>query len=231
MPASDAEAVAEYRESMQRLALAGTLAAGAGHDIANLVTAMGALLPRTPDDERAIAPLRAGVARLRAIARGFVDFARPRRERDYVDLSRIAAECADLMEATLREHGPIERSLAPEAIVWAAPGQLSQVIVNLLMNAGQAMDGRQGGIRLGVHQVGDRVHLAVSDDGCGMREERVESAFRAFATSGSGSAGLGLYVCHRIVTAHGGDIAIDSRIGVGTTVTVSLPVAAVPEDY
>lgn len=227
-PEETADAVVFYRETMQRLAVAGTLAAGAAHDIANVVTALSvrAALDRP---EEAIAEIRAGLDRLRGIAAGLTAFAKPATHSVEVHAAAIAREAAALVGAVLRGGALLEvktdGELGPRgARVRVRAGQLTQVIVNLLLNAGQAVARRGGGrVTLSVDADDASVFLRVQDDGDGMSAEQVRSAFEPFVTSRADGSGLGLYVCKHVVEDHGGSIRIDSLPGVGTLVEVALP--------
>ncbi|HLM48731.1 MAG TPA: ATP-binding protein, partial [Myxococcaceae bacterium] len=106
-----------------------------------------------------------------------------------------------------------------------------QVFLNLLLNAAQAIapgQAREQEIRLSAREDAedpDRVVVEVRDTGCGIAPEHLERIFEPFFTTkpvGVGS-GLGLSICHGIITAHGGDISVESAPGRGTTFRVSLP--------
>jgi signal transduction histidine kinase len=112
---------------------------------------------------------------------------------------------------------------AEDVMASITPGQLEQVLDNLLDNSLEAMT---GGGRIELRVDGDREHVSVlvRDDGPGMTEEQQQAAFHRFVTGRRGSGtGLGLAVVHRLVTADGGTVRLDSGVGVGTTVTVELP--------
>lgn len=109
-------------------------------------------------------------------------------------------------------------------------GQLNQVFMNLLVNAGQAIEDR-GTVTVKTYVAGDDLCVSVSDTGCGIPAENVGKLFTPFFTTkpvGSGT-GLGLSISYGIVTKHGGEIAVDSEVGRGTTFTVRLPKAGVSE--
>jgi signal transduction histidine kinase len=108
--------------------------------------------------------------------------------------------------------------------VVGRPRQITQVLVNLLVNAGQAT-APGGRIRLSTRPEGEEVWLEVRDTGCGMPPEVLSRLFQPFFTTkpmGLGT-GLGLAVVHGIVTAHGGRITVESQPGQGSCFTVWLP--------
>lgn len=107
------------------------------------------------------------------------------------------------------------------------PRDLNQVFLNLLQNAVEAIeqDSGRGEIRLKTRREGDWIRIAVSDNGCGVPPEHLQSLFDpGFTSKGvKVGTGLGLAICYQIVQAHHGRIEVDSRIGEGSTFTVFLP--------
>ena len=147
---------------------------------------------------------------------------------------------AELINETIQFVGPQLRNAETrarfksegKAVIEAEKGPLQQVLVNLLLNgidavAGLPADERQLTLTLTSHQQSFRLQIA--DRGCGISEEDLSRVFDPFFTTkdvGSGT-GLGLWVCHQIVTEHGGEVGVTSEPGVGTTFTVDLPKAAI----
>src|SRR5579885_635202 len=110
-------------------------------------------------------------------------------------------------------------------LVECLPSQLNQVFLNILVNAGHAIEER-GQIVIHTYAKGDRVYIAISDTGRGIPEEHVGRIFEPFFTTkpiGKGT-GLGLSISYGIIQKHGGDIDVRSEVGVGTTFLISLPV-------
>jgi signal transduction histidine kinase len=142
-----------------------------------------------------------------------------------VDVADVARERRHAWDPVAAERGVvIDVEVGDEATVASVTsGHLEQVLDNLLDNSLEAM--RDGGrIVITVFRERDRVLLSVRDDGAGMTAEQKDAAFHRFATGGGGS-GLGLAVVHRLVTADGGSVELESAPGAGTTVLVSLPAA------
>lgn len=132
-----------------------------------------------------------------------------------------------LAQTTIRKSG-VELSLALGEDLPAMQGNLhnlEQVILNLLINAIQAMEGRNGEVQIRTFLQNDRLSLSVSDNGNGVPHDIAERVFDPFVTKrqGQGGTGLGLSVTYNLVKAHGGDIHFTSRHGEGTTFTVSFP--------
>ncbi|NMG31378.1 ATP-binding protein [Aromatoleum evansii] len=155
--------------------------------------------------------------------------------RDFTRLDRAATTNADLNKA-LHTVAYIAQTVLPKNIelveeygqlpsVECNPSQLNQVFLNLINNAAQAIEG-PGRIRIRSFAEGDQVHVEVQDNGRGIPDDVLPHIFDLYYTTkpaGEGT-GLGLAIARNIVTEHGGDITVSTRIGVGTTFTVTLPV-------
>ena len=115
----------------------------------------------------------------------------------------------------------LEESLQPIEI---DPEQIRQVILNLLLNAVQAVGGA-GNITVSTLLKGDSQTITVSDSGGGISQAEMKKLFIPFFTTKKGGTGLGLPICQRIVQNHGGNINIQSELGQGTSVTIQLPMA------
>jgi len=150
-----------------------------------------------------------------------------------VDLALLVEDVLVLLEREMTKYRvQVEREIQPVPRIAANPGQLQQVLLNLLVNARQAMP---GGGRLIVRLVHDpfqgTVELTVRDTGCGMTAEVMRRMFDSgFSTksgpdaTGKGGSGLGLSACREIVDGHRGRIRVESAVGRGTAVTIRLPV-------
>ena len=167
--------------------------------------------------------------RVTDMLRKMLSFSRPdQEERAPVDINTILDEILLLHEKQLWEHSiKMVHSFADHlGQVHASKNQLRQVFLNLISNARDAMP--DGG-RLTVATEGDDyfVHITVSDNGVGIKEEHLDLVFETFFTTKTDSVkgvGLGLSVCYGFIKDHGGDIKVDSRLGEGTTFSISLPV-------
>jgi signal transduction histidine kinase len=120
----------------------------------------------------------------------------------------------------------LETEFSEVPVISADPNKLKQVVINLVMNAVQAMQG-EGRVVLqtGINRDGD-LELLVKDDGPGIPEGLQEQVFVPFFTTkpeGEGT-GLGLYICQNIIREHGGVITLESQPGAGTTFRICLPV-------
>jgi signal transduction histidine kinase len=154
-----------------------------------------------------------------------------------VHLEALLEEALVLLEREMTKYRvQVEREYSPVPPVTANPGQVQQVLINLLVNARQAMP--QGGrliIRLSMDSEAGFVDLCVRDTGCGMTPDVMRRMFEAhFSTksgpdeTGKGGTGLGLSACREIVEAHQGRIRVESAPGKGTAITIRLPLATPP---
>jgi PAS domain S-box-containing protein len=256
---SDRKHVEEaLRESERRLAHAqkmeavGQLTGGIAHDFNNLLLVITGNLellePRLGDDDsRALLKEAQDAVALGAkLTDQLLTFARRRHtEAQVIELNRLVVSIIDMLRRTLGEHIALSTSLAPD--IWptcADPGQFQSAIVNLAVNARDAMP--QGG-KLVVEtrnimleadhtdvqpelQPGHYVQLSISDTGAGMEPEVRDRAFEPFFTTkekGRGT-GLGLAMVYGFVKQAGGHVTIYSEVGHGTTINVYLPRADAP---
>ncbi len=236
----------------QKMESIGILAGGVAHDFNNLLQAMGAqielLLRQKPSDHpdsRRLKSIEKAVERAALLVRQLLLFSRrtePRKQT--VDLNREAQEAARILERTIPRMISIELNLDPSAWpVNADPVQIEQVLLNLGVNAADAMP--EGG-RLRIEtgnalpdssmgepiagaEAGPYVRMTVADTGCGMEPETLAHVFDPFFTTkeiGRGT-GLGLASVYGIVKGHGGHIVCSSQRGRGTVFKIYWP--ALPE--
>ncbi len=217
-----------------RLSLIGQLAAGVAHEInepLGSILGFAQLLrgsPAIPEGQRQdIDRIVTASLHAREIVRKLVLFARqePMKSAE-VDVPRVVGEALSMVEARCAAAGVALTVSAGEAAttIRGDAVQLRQVVLNLALNAVQAMPGG-GALKVTVEAEADVVVLTVADTGVGMDQQALANLFTPFYTTkdvGEGT-GLGLSVVHGIVTAHGGTIAVQSTPGEGTTVTCRFP--------
>jgi len=234
----------------EKLAAIGELVAGVAHELNNPLTSIigfAQLLQYSDVSEEARRDLSKIVAQARRtsnIVRGLLDFARQRPpERKPVQINDVLAGTLDLLSYELRTHNvDWTTHFAPDLpLTMADPYQLQQVFVNLVNNARQAMSTAHGGGHLTItteltpstfinHRPGAApvIRVIIQDDGPGIPPDELPRIFDPFFTTkppGEGT-GLGLSVCHGIVSEHGGHIWAESEPGQGATFFVELPVVA-----
>ncbi|GAB4454629.1 MAG: hypothetical protein Kow0031_36540 [Anaerolineae bacterium] len=233
-----------------KLAAVGELAAGVAHEINNPLTSilgLTSLLLETPPNEPLDEPGREDLKiihresqRARDIVRGLLNFARadlPNRRP--TDFSQLVDEAIFLVFTKRVSHAiELDKNLADLPSILVDPGQIKQVIVNLLNNAVQSMlpeNGRPARLSVTTAVEPDETGLPcvichVADTGNGIEPEILPKIFDPFFTTkevGQGT-GLGLSVSYGIIQRHGGSISVSSVPGQGTTFTISLPLPANP---
>jgi CheY-like chemotaxis protein len=216
----------------QRLEAVGQLAGGVAHDFNNLLTVIGGnieLALAEVDDPVVKGDLQEvlrSAERATELVRQLLEFARADVvEARVVGLNEAVVRVGRMLGRLLPENIEIRVELAPEQpSILADPGQLEQVLLNLAVNARDAMP--QGGvISIRTHARADVVTLEVSDTGTGMDDHTRERIFNPFFTTkaaGDGT-GLGLATVHGIVSSAGGEVDVESKPGEGTTFTVTFP--------
>jgi two-component system sensor histidine kinase PilS (NtrC family) len=221
-----------------RMAAVGELAAGIAHEIGNPLAAISGsvqMLAASPERDSSQRKLLEIVLkesqRLDRTIKGFLQFARPK-ERAAVrcDVARLLAENFALLynSAEVSSRHRLEIALdPPSAVIVADPDQLSQIFWNLARNALRAMpDG--GTLEIAGRLDGAVYRFEVIDSGRGMSEEERAKLFQPFKSFFGGGTGVGMAIVYRIVQEHGGRLAVASRPGGGSRITVELPVSSPP---
>ena len=229
------EVEAQLRQA-QRLEAIGQLAGGVAHDFNNVLMVILGKAAQIADDPRVPADLRAAASdisgsgqRAASLTRQLLAFSRRQAiQTRVVDLNDTVRNTARMLKRVLGEDVAVHLALQPEpAVVTADPGMLDQVLLNLAVNARDAMIGG-GHLMLETSTMEGNpayVCLRVSDTGSGIDPEHLPHIFEPFFTTkdvGKGT-GLGLATTYGIVQQHGGRIEVDSEPGRGTTFRVLLP--------
>ena len=142
-----------------------------------------------------------------------------------VDLIPMLKRVLAIMAEPVRETHKIEAELPPSLFALADGERIEKVIENLVLNALEAMTGKNGTLTIKAGTTDDqKVFFSVTDTGMGMTPDFIEKRlYRPFATTKKKGVGLGLYTCREVVRANGGSIEVDSKEGAGTTFRVVLP--------
>jgi signal transduction histidine kinase len=216
------------RRQLERLSQVGKACAMVAHEIGNPLAAIKATI-QSIEREAAAAGLQDPISAVyREIDRldkilaqllGFVRHRTPRKVK--TDIAVVITKAKAQADAKLRgiSFKPTYTATQP---IWVDPDQIQQVMLNLFLNAADAMP--DGGIlEVNVNIDGDRLVVRVEDTGSGIPPELREKVFESFYTTKPTGTGLGLSVCYRIVSDHGGSIDVEGREVKGTAIVVSLP--------
>lgn len=222
-----------------KMAAFGELGAGIAHEVRNPLTgilgyAQLAQRKLASDDaaSRYLQTIEKETRRCISIVASLLRFARQEKlAKENIDINAIITDAIDIIDHQIIMSGTrIETDFAAELpAVFGNGNQLQQVVMNLAINAAQAIDGAHGCIWLRTQLDGDYVRVLIQDDGPGIPNELRAQIFEPFFTTkpaGTGT-GLGLSVTYGIVEDHGGDIDVESVTGVGTSFIVRLPLVAV----
>lgn len=167
-----------------------------------------------------------GTDRVARIVSDLKDFSNVDQAEDvFADLNETLRSACNVAAHQIKEHAEIKFLLGDLPKIRCRAGHLNQVFLNLLINAAQAMKTR-GEIRIQSYVEQNHIVLHFADTGCGIPADVLPRIFDPFFTTrevGAGT-GLGLTVSRDIVAAHGGSIEVSSEVGVGTTVTIRLPI-------
>ena len=213
-----------------RLALLGEMAAGLAHEIRNPLGAIkGASELLLKQDGKAEGPwvkiIHEEVDRLNRLVSQFLDFSHTSPDvPDNVDLLELVERGIASLLPTLPNGASIELTPPAEKIqALVIPDQIQQVLINLLQNAIKATDRTGDAVRDARIQVQlFRTGFVITDNGVGMSEDTLSRVYQPFFSSFRTGSGLGLSICQRLIAANDGSIQIQSRLGEGTTVKVSL---------
>lgn len=232
------QASIEQVRRADRLSALGELSAGLAHEIRNPLGALDGAVqilqrPELPSETREEFAEMASkeVARLKSLLTQFLDFARPQPPQRIStepaillnSIARLAAETAKLAHVDICVQAPDIEPMAVDS------EQIRQVLLNLVLNAVQAMP-EGGRITLRSHQDDGFTILEVIDQGPGISPENVERIFDPFFTTRPAGTGLGLSIAHQIVHGHGGEIFVRNNPGGGAIFAVTLPLAIAQPD-
>jgi len=226
---------------LQALANLGSATCMIAHEINNLLTPLAnyaALAVQNPDDQKlagkALDKTVRNCQRAAKIMQSMLAMANgQKQQRETVWAKALVEEvftclCRDFAKDRIKVEIHVDDTLQ----VTCIPVQIQQVLMNLVLNARDAMLPGGGSLRVSATADAEHVDLIVSDTGSGITPENLKNIFRPFFTTKTGKdrpadsnsgSGVGLAFCRRIVDAHGGEITVQSQVGQGSTFTIRLP--------
>jgi PAS domain S-box-containing protein len=232
-------------EQANRLSALGRMAATIAHEFNNVLMGIAPFIDVIRRDpkrlEAAVDQIARSVSRGRRITHDILRFTQPAEpNRSVFDagswLQAVALEAQSILSSTYQVHA---HAHSPRIAVHADENQIHQIVMNLVLNARDAMPGG-GRITMAVRRepagaqfpfgfvdAPERfAHFIMRDTGCGIGQETLQHIFEPLYTTKRSGTGLGLAVTHQVVQRHGGEIFVESEVGVGTTFHIFLPLAS-----
>src|SRR5262245_13133038 len=239
VPSTENDQLRQQLLQAQRMSSVGALASSVAHEFNNILTtiinyAKLALKPEAGEATRtqSLEKILKGSQRAATVVSSMLGFARNgSTQREMTDIAALVEEVLVLAEKDLSKHRvQVETKFHGRPQAPVVPGQVEQVLLNLVINARQAMP-RGGRLRIDVRPNlrTQMVEVRVADTGVGIAPEGLRLIFEPFYTTkepdehGHGGTGLGLSVCRQIIEQHHGRIRVESVVGKGSTFTVKLP--------
>ncbi|OGF44954.1 MAG: hypothetical protein A2452_08720 [Candidatus Firestonebacteria bacterium RIFOXYC2_FULL_39_67] len=219
-----------------KLALVGTMAAGMAHEIRNPLTSMKALIQMLPDKhadkifiDKFSAIVGEEINRLSHLTEDLLSFSKPKPHKyGQVNINAVVEKVVDLFEMQIgRKKVNIKLKLGTTIIIYADEEQLTQIFMNMLLNAMQALgDLKEISIETGSELSENLLKyttVIISDSGVGIPEQNLERIFDPFFTTKKEGTGLGLSICLKIIQEHNGFIRVYSKVNEGTSFKIFLP--------
>ncbi len=237
---TEIKAQEERLKLIDRLAALGEMAAGLAHEIRNpLASISGAaeFLNQSglvmPEGQRLLSIIEKEAERLNELTSSFLLYGRP--ERKLPQRIRLKAEIsAALMLLRQRKklkQADVEIEIPEELEIQADGDMLRQVMINILLNAFQALPPQDGKVTIRAWEKGKDVCIEFRDNGSGIIKENLKKIFNPFFTTKPEGTGLGLSIVHRIVTELGGKINVDSSPEKGSSFLITLPIGEMENDF
>lgn len=243
---SELKRSAEEALARQKLECVGTLASGIAHDFNNLlggIMATSELLLSDPDSgvREGLETIKTVAARGAEIVRQLMSYAGQESPAfEEVDLAELLREMLQLLSVSIAKSAAMKIEIPATApLIWGNPAQLRQVVMNLILNASEAMKDRTGSISVTLAAIrppdlpaeerqselsnNGWLGLEVRDSGCGMTDEVQAKIFDPFFSTKRSGRGLGLAAVRGIINTHGGAITVSSRLGEGSSFRILLP--------
>jgi two-component system sensor histidine kinase PilS (NtrC family) len=225
-------AMEDHVKRVEKMAAIGEMGAGIAHEIKNPLASLAGSIQLLREElnydshhDRLMKIVLREADRLSSLVNNFLLFAKPPAGKiESIQLDRALTETVELFE---KDHSCLDRitlnmNISPDIWIEMDAQHLRQVFWNLLLNAAEAIDG-QGAIDIKLYTLkGEIACIEITDDGCGMSNETMDSIFDPFFTTKNSGTGLGLSIVHSILDSYGSRLEVKSRLDTGTTFTMRL---------
>ena len=230
---TEIKAQEERLKLIDRLAALGEMAAGLAHEIRNpLASISGAaeFLAQSglvmPEGQRLLSIIEREAARLSELTNSFLLYGRPEKKNiERINLKEELSSALILLRQRKKlQQAKVDIDIPEELFLYVDADMLRQVILNILLNAFQALPQKDGRIKIKACKKGEEyVEIKIEDNGTGMERDLIKKIFNPFFTTKPDGTGLGLSIVHRIVTELGGQINVESSPGNGTVFKITIP--------
>ncbi|MEK4027161.1 transporter substrate-binding domain-containing protein [Pseudobacillus sp. FSL P4-0506] len=232
---SEAKMLEEKLATQEKMRALGQLVAGVAHEIRNPLTSMKTfidLLPKKYEDQsfrqELVKYVPEALKRMNTIVESLLDYARPKHpQKQRLPAAAFIQSVVAIIEPTLKKsHVHLKLMMEPEVEIICDPDQLKQVLLNLLLNALDAMDKvPKKQLTVKIQRMEAMGVIQVADTGIGMDQHSVSHIFEPFYTTKPHGVGLGLALCYQWIKENNGDMQVETEKERGTTFTVTLPAA------
>ena len=244
LPSAELDMLRQQLLQAQRLSSVGELASSVAHEFNNILATIvnyakiGQRSQPQASQTQAFEKILRGAQRAAALVNSMLGFARNNSvHRETTDIVHLVEEVLMLTDKDLGKHRvQVEKKFHGRPTATVVPGQIEQILLNLMINARQSMqNGGRLRVEVGENAEGDTVEVKIADTGVGIAPDHLRQIFEPFYTTkqpdehGRGGSGLGLSVCRQIIEQHHGRIRVESVVGKGSTFTVKLP-KRLPDD-
>jgi diguanylate cyclase (GGDEF)-like protein len=219
----------EQRRHMEKLSAVGQLAAGLAHEIRNPLTSIRGFVQISAAESEAVKKWESiilpEIDRINDLLKQFLNLSESKpKQVTRFSLNQLMSDVLSLLEpkSLLMGHELKQDPPEEDMEIEADPEQIKQVLINLIQNGLEALN-EKGKVEVGWKRVNQYVLITVKDNGNGINPENFSRIFDPFFTTKGDGTGMGLSICQRIVSEHGGQITVNSRPGRGTTFQIYLP--------